>query len=63
MQMSTPLYDSAYQLIVQFVYGNAVLTADQTLVATCLATLAALAVIAVPFFVVYSVMKFIFGWR
>lgn len=63
MEMATPLYDSAYQLIVQFIYGNSVLTADQTLVATALATMASLAVVAVPFFVVYSVMKFIFGWR
>lgn len=63
MELATPLYDSAYQLIVQFIYGNSVLTADQTLVATILATMAALAVVAVPFFVVYSVMKFIFGWR
>lgn len=63
MQMTTPLYDSAYLMIVEFIYGNAVLTADQTLVATCLATIAAIGVVAVPFFVVYSIMKFIFGWR
>lgn len=64
MQMAAPLYDSAYQLFATYIYGNpAVLTADQTLVLTALSTMAALAVIAIPFFVIFSAMRFIFGWR
>lgn len=63
MEMTTPLYDSAFQLFHTYIYGNAVLSADQNLVCTMLATAAAIAVVAVPFFLVYSALRFIFGWR
>lgn len=63
MELATPLYDSAFELFQTYIYGNVVLSADQSLVCTMLATVASIAVVAVPFFLVYSGLKFIFGWR
>lgn len=54
------IYQNIYALIEQYVYGN-VMTADSTLVATLIATCASLFVVALPFAVVWKVMKMLVG--
>ena len=55
------LYDSAYALFHEHIYGfDSELTPDQTLTLTLLSTLAALFVVGLPFLVVFLVLRFIF---
>lgn len=57
-----PLYYSAFQMFANFIYGEgAVLTAEQNMVLTILATIAALAVVVVPFVVVWLIIRFVTG--
>lgn len=59
--LSLGLYDSAFQLFHQYIYGSsAVLTPDQTLTLTFLSTLAALFVVSLPFLLVFFILRLIF---
>lgn len=56
-----PIYFHAYELFQQLLFGEAVLTSHMELVLTFLATTAAIAVVAVPFWVVLTCIKFVGG--
>lgn len=58
-----PLYNSAWDLFVKYIYGeDAVLTPDQTLTLTLLATLSVILIVAFPFGLVFFVLKLVFRW-
>lgn len=59
--MDNGIYLALYELMQHAFYGAAVLTGWQELVLTTLATIGCLFVFAVPFIVVYKVIKFICG--
>ncbi|MBQ7977807.1 MAG: hypothetical protein IJ301_04395 [Clostridia bacterium] len=54
------IYQSIFNIIVEYVYGNSVaLTADQELTCTLISTLGCLFVVALPFLVVWRVVSLI----
>lgn len=55
------IYQSLYDLIAQYVYGGVELTMHMDLICVLVATLGSLLVIAMPFVIVYFVIKFITG--
>lgn len=55
------IYQNIYDLIVEYIYGGLVLTADMELVTVTLATMACIFVFALPFLVVWKVVKMILG--
>lgn len=55
------IYQNLYNLIVQYVYGNNV-PADGELIATLIATAGSIFVVALPFLVVWKVIKLIGGF-
>ena len=58
------IYQSCYQLIQQYIYGGAELTADMSLTATLISTTASIALFAIPFVLVFWVCKLIVGgWK
>lgn len=54
------IYDSVYELISQYVYGGAA-TTDETLICTLFATFLAIAVVGIPFVILYKVIISILG--
>lgn len=63
MSQSMSLYYSAYQLFSDYIYGvGAELTPEMNLTLTMLSTLASLFVVAVPFIVVWFVIRFVTRW-
>ena len=59
--MDNGIYLALYQLMQNAFYGATALTGWQELTLTVLATIGCLFVFAVPFIVVYKVIKFICG--
>lgn len=59
--VSTGIYQSLFNLIHEYVYGNVELTSDMNLVCTLLSTLGALFLVALPFLLVWNVIKLING--
>lgn len=58
------IYQSLYDLIAQYVYGGVELTTHMDLVCVLIATLGCLFVVALPFAVVWLVIKLIVGgWQ
>ena len=58
------IYESCVELIHTYIYGGAELTADMNLVMTLLATTACIACFALPFVIVWLVIKLVVGgWR
>lgn len=58
------IYQSIYDIIVQHIYGNPeVLTADMSLVTTLMATLGSVFCFAVPFIVVFWIIRSLTIWR
>lgn len=56
------IYNNLYTLIEQYVFGNAIVTgSNQELIATLVATFGTLFVIAIPFALVWKVIKLIAG--
>lgn len=55
------IYQNIYDLIVQYIYGGGALTADMELVTVTLSTIACVFVFALPFLVVWKVIKMILG--
>lgn len=55
------IYQNIYDLIVQYIYGGGALTADMELVTVTLSTMACVFVFALPFLVVWKVIKMILG--
>ena len=55
------MYQSIYTLIHELIYGGVVMTADMTLVCTLLSTFSVVALVAIPFVVVYKVLKAVIG--
>lgn len=54
------IYDSAYQLISTYIYGGAA-TSDETLVCTIMATMACIALFALPFKIVLGIIDKVVG--
>lgn len=58
------VYQSIYDIIVHHIYGAPeTLTADMTLTATLMSTLASVFCFAVPFIVVFWVLRSLTTWR
>ena len=55
------IYQDCFDLIQQYIYGGVELTSDMSLVATTLSTTACVFVFALPFLVVWKVIKLIVG--
>ena len=55
------IYQNIYDLIVQYIYGGVQLTSDMELVTVTLATMACIFVFALPFLVVWKVIRMILG--
>lgn len=56
------IYQELYNLLIQYIYGNpSVLTEHMDLTATILATCGAVFVVALPFLVVWRVIRLIMG--
>lgn len=55
------IYQNLYDLIVQYVYGKSV-PPDGELIATLIATAGSLFVVALPFLVVWKIIKMIGGF-
>lgn len=56
------IYNNLYTLIEQYVFGNAIAVgSNQELIATLVATFGTLFVIAIPFALVWKVIKLIMG--
>lgn len=55
------IYQNIFDLIQEYIYGGVALTADMELVATSLATTACIFVFALPFLVVWKVIRMILG--
>lgn len=53
------IYQDIYNIIVQYIYNNAELTAHMDLVAVTLSTIGCVFVFAVPFLVVWRVIRWI----
>lgn len=52
------MYDTLYALLHEHIYGlDSVLTGDQTLTLTIISTIGALFIVALPFLVVWRVIK------
>lgn len=55
------MYESLYNLLQESIYGSLPLTSDMTLTLTIASTIGSLMLVAIPFFVVYRVLRFICG--
>lgn len=56
------MYQSLFDLIHTHIYSGVTLTSDMNLVCTLIATIGCILVVAIPFFVVYKVISFVFGF-
>lgn len=54
-----PIYQSCYELIEQYIYGTVEVGSYQELVCIAFSTLACLFVMALPFILVYMIIRFI----
>lgn len=58
------IYQNLYDIIVQYLFGNAELTSNMELITIALASIGAIFVFMIPFAVVWKVFKLIVnGWR
>lgn len=58
------IYQNCYDLIQQYIYGGAELTASMELTATLVSTLASLFLVALPFVIVlYAIRLIAWGWK
>ena len=55
------IYQSLFDLIHTYVYGGVTLTADMSLVATLISTAGCIFLVALPFLIVWKVIKMIMG--
>lgn len=55
------MYQSIYNLIHELIYGGVTMTADMTLTTTLLSTFAVVSLVAIPFVIVYKVLRLIIG--
>lgn len=55
------IYQSLFDLIHTYVYGGVTLTADMNLVATLISTAGCIFLVALPFMIVWKVIKMIMG--
>lgn len=55
------MYDSFFDLIHTHIYGGVELTSDMNLVCTLISTIGCLLYVAIPFAVVYFIIRFIFS--
>lgn len=55
------IYNDIYQIIQQYIFGGAELTANMDLVAITLSTIGCVFVFAIPFLVVWKVINLIMG--
>ena len=55
------MYESLYNLLQESIYGTLPLTPDMTLTLTLVSTIGCLLLVAIPFFVVYRILRFICG--
>lgn len=53
------IYQNCYDLIHQYIYGSAELTANMDLVCVLIATAASLFVVALPFCIVWKIVRMI----
>lgn len=51
------IYQNLYDLIMQYVYGGVTPTADMQLICTLIATIGCLFVVAMPFIIVWFIIK------
>lgn len=56
------MYQSLFDLIHTHIYSGVTLTPDMNLVCTLIATIGCILLVAIPFFVVYKVISFVFGF-
>lgn len=59
--VSDSLYYQAYEMFRGFIYGDGDISSDQSLTLTIISTLAVLFVVALPFLIVFFVIKFVCG--
>lgn len=58
------IYQELYTLIHQYIYGGVELTADMSLICTLVSTVGCLFILAIPFIIVWLVIKLILGgWQ
>lgn len=58
------IYQNLFEIIETYIYGGVELTADMNLIATLIATIGSVFIIAIPFIIVFFIIKFITGgWR
>lgn len=55
------IYQNLYDIIHSGIFGGAELTANADLVVTCIATAGCIALISIPFVIVYKVITMIMG--
>lgn len=55
------IYNDIYSIIQQYIFGGAELTAHMDLVAVTLSTIASVFVFALPFLIVWNVIKMMMG--
>lgn len=55
------IYQAIYDIIHQYIYGGVTMTADMSLVTTLIATTASIFTVALPFLVVWKVIKMVVG--
>lgn len=55
------IYQSIFDIIHTYIYGGVTMTADMTLTTTLLSTGASIFVVALPFTVVWKIIKMIVG--
>lgn len=55
------IYQGLYDLVHQYVYGGLQLTTDMELVATLISTMGCVFLVALPFAVVWKIIKMIVG--
>lgn len=55
------IYQDIYDIIIQYIYNNADLTAHMDLVAVTLSTIGCIFVFAVPFIVIWRLIRMICG--
>lgn len=55
------IYQNLYSLISNYIYGGTTLSADMQLTATIISTIGSIFVVALPFLVVWKVIKIIMG--
>lgn len=59
--MENGIYQNCYELIQQYIYGGVELTPAMELVTVLISTLGCIALVALPFVLVYFLIRFIIG--